>query len=106
MARTDGERLATLIEAAACDIPVVRTRRHACLMGCGGGCNIAIQATGKMTYVLGDFTPDGTSAAAIVEYARLHAESGTGQVPYRQWPAAIKGHFVTRLPVLQPDPRE
>ncbi len=103
MGLTDGERLAQMIEAAARQSDEVVTRRHACLMGCGKGCNVALQAPGKLTYVLGDFRPEQSSAAAIVEYARLHAQSKTGQVPFRQWPAAIKGHFVSRLPALETD---
>lgn len=99
----DGEALATLIEQAAKDVANVKTRRHACLMGCGKGCNLAIQATGKLTYVMGDFEPLRESAEGVVEYARLHAVSETGQVPFKQWPQAVKGHFVSRLPVLDPD---
>jgi len=97
---TDGETLVALIEAAASDTLGVRVRRHSCLMGCGKGCNLAIQAPDKLTYVLGDFQPDARAANAVVEYARLHAQSETGQVPFKQWPQAIKGHFVSRLPVL------
>jgi predicted metal-binding protein len=97
---TDGMALARLIEAAAIGIDGVRTRRHSCLMGCGKGCNLAIQAAGKLTYVLGGFEPLADQASAIVEYARLHDESETGQVPFRQWPQGVKGHFVSRLPVL------
>jgi len=100
MAETDGERLAALIEAAAEGVRGVRTRRHSCLMGCGKGCNLAIQGAGKITYVLGGFAPGAEAASAVVEYARLHAESETGQVPFRQWPQGVKGHFVSRLPVL------
>lgn len=98
--RSDGEALAALVEGAAQGVEGVRTRRHACLMGCGKGCNLAIQAAGKLTYVLGGFAPGDEAASAIVEYARLHNESETGQVPFRQWPQAVKGHFVSRLPVL------
>jgi len=97
---TDGEALAALIERAAEAVEGVRIRRHSCLMGCGKGCNLAIQSNGKLTYVMGGFEPDGTQAAGIVEYARLHSESPTGQVPYKQWPQSVKGHFVSRLPVL------
>ncbi|MFQ5438843.1 MAG: DUF1636 family protein [Paracoccaceae bacterium] len=96
---TDGETLALLVEASASGEPGVDVRRHSCLMGCGRGCNLAIGAPGKITYVLGDFTPDLASAGAIVEYARRHAASDTGQVPFRQWPQGIKGHFTARLPV-------
>jgi len=98
MSLTDGERLAALIEAAAGDD--VKTRRVSCLMGCTHGCNVAIQGDQKLAYTLGHFTPDSEAADGIVSYARLHAESETGQVPYRQWPQAIKGHFVTRHPPL------
>ncbi len=104
---TDGEKLATLIETAvknevsAEGLPTqVRVRRHACLLGCDHGCNVAIQSHGKINYVLGRFEPDQASAEGIVDYAGLHAQSLTGQVPYRTWPVAIKGHFVARLPVL------
>ena len=96
---TDGERLARLVEAAAAGTGI-RTRRTACLMGCDHSCNVAIQAPGKLAYTLGRFEPDETAAEGIVAYARGHAASETGQVPYREWPQAVKGHFVTRHPPL------
>jgi len=100
--RKDGARLAELIENAARRVAAVRTRRHACLMGCGKGCNVVLQAEGKLTYVLGGFEPTAGKACAIVEYARLHAQSETGQVAFRSWPQDIKGHFVSRIPQLDP----
>jgi predicted metal-binding protein len=101
---TDGARLAALVEAAARDIPTVRVRRHSCLMGCTAACNVTIQGAGKLGYTLGRFSPDPATADAIVGYAALHAESATGQVPYRSWPVGVKGHFVTRHLPLPPDP--
>jgi predicted metal-binding protein len=98
MRETDGEKLAALIEARAGGD--VRTRRHSCLMGCGKGCNVTVQAQGKLCYTLGDFTPDAETAEAIVEWAALHARSTLGQVPYREWPQGVKGHFVSRHPPL------
>ena len=92
---TDGEALARLIEAEATGRPV-RTRRVSCLMGCTRACNVTVQAPGKIAYTLGTFEADSDAAAGIVAWAELHAESATGQVPYRQWPQTIKGHFVTR----------
>jgi predicted metal-binding protein len=100
---TDGARLAALIEAKAAGDPGLRVRRTSCLMGCTHGCNVAVQAAGKLCYTLGRFAPEAGAAAAIVDWARLHAASLTGQVPYRQWPEGVKGHFVTRHPPLPLD---
>ncbi|HCQ66283.1 MAG TPA: hypothetical protein DIU07_14520, partial [Rhodobacteraceae bacterium] len=85
--QTDGERLARLVEVAAQGTGL-RTRRTACLMGCDHACNVAIQATGKLSYTLGRFDPGEEAAAGIVAYATGHAASETGQVPYREWPQA------------------
>ena len=100
--KTDGELLADLVEAAASGTPV-KTRRFSCLMGCDRACNVTIQAKGKLNYTLGQFTPTPEAAEAIVAYAALHAASTSGQVPYREWPQAIKGHFTTRHPPLPTD---
>ena len=95
-APTDGEALATLVEAAADGTETVRTRRVSCTMGCDRACNITVQAAGKINYSLGTFEPTAEEAEAIVEYAAKHAASETGQVPYREWPQGVKGHFVSR----------
>jgi predicted metal-binding protein len=95
MARTDGEALAELIEAAAAGTDL-RTRRVSCTMGCDRACNITVQARDKMCYSIGTFEPTADAAAAIVEYAAKHAASETGVVPYREWPQGVKGHFVSR----------
>ncbi len=98
--RTGGEMLAELLEQDARSDQQVQVRRHACLMGCARHCNVALSAAGKLTYVLGSFEPAPESAAAIMGFARLYAESATGQVPYRLWPEGVKGHFVARIPPL------
>lgn len=97
---TDGEKFAAMIEAAASETDTVKTRRHSCLMGCKRACNVAIQGQGKLAYTLGEFAPSDEAAQAVVDYAQMHSDSDSGVVPYRQWPAPIKGHFVTRHPPL------
>ena len=94
--KTDGERLAELLEAA--DAQNISVERQSCLMGCERACNIAIEAPQKLTYVLGKFNPEQDEADAIIEYAQKYHNSETGQVPYREWPQAVKGHFVARIP--------
>ena len=86
--QTDGEILAGLVEQAARGEPV-RTRRTSCLMGCTHGCNVAVQAAGKLCYTIGRFVPDRDAAEAIVAWAVLHSASETGQVPYREWPVGV-----------------
>ena len=98
-AQTDGERLAIAVETAA-EGTDVKTRRVSCLMGCSHSCNIAIQAPGELAYTLGKFDASTEAAEGIVEYAKKHAAAATGQVPFREWPQAIKGHFITRHPPL------
>ena len=97
--RPHGVEMAELVEKHARG-RAVRTRRVSCLMGCTHGCNVAIQAPGKLAYTLGRYAPGDAAAEAIVAYAEMHAASDTGQVPFRQWPQAIKGHFITRHPPL------
>jgi len=99
--RTGGEVLAGLIERLADESAALDVRRQSCLMGCERHCNAVIAAPGKLTYVLGRFEPEQEAAEAVVDYARLHAESETGQVPFRQWPWGVKGHFVARIPVVE-----
>lgn len=99
LSKAPGERLAEFVESQGSGGDV-KVRRHSCLMGCSHGCNVAIQADGKICYTLGDFLPEETAAEAIVGFAQLHAVSETGQVPYKQWPQGVKGHFVTRHPPL------
>lgn len=96
---TDGEILAGLIERAAAGTGL-EVRRFSCLMGCARACNVALQAPGKLAYTLGEFEPAPEAAEGIVAYARHHAASESGQVPYRDWPQAVKGHFTTRHPPL------
>ncbi|MGR3365147.1 MAG: DUF1636 family protein [Maritimibacter harenae] len=97
--RPDGIALAERVERLAADTPL-RVRRTSCLMGCDHSCNIAVQAQGKLAYTLGRFEPSEEAAQGIVDWALMHGESDTGRVPYRSWPVAVKGHFVTRHPPL------
>lgn len=94
-----GEGLLAHVRAAAAET-AVEVRQVSCLMGCERACNIAIAGPGKLTYVLGRFDPTQTAAAGIVEYAEGHERSESGVVPFRQWPQAVKGHFVARIPPL------
>lgn len=96
--QTGGEAFAAEVEAAAATVATVEVRRASCLMGCDHPVNAAIASEGKYAYVLGRFEPTADSAAALVDYARRSGESATGVVPYRDWPAGVKGKFIARIP--------
>lgn len=69
-----------------------------CLFACQAHCTVHLRAPGKVGYVLGGFAPDAAAARAILDYALHYAASDAGQVPYRDWPEGVKGHFLTRMP--------
>lgn len=94
--KTDGEALAELVTAAARGQKTLTVRTRSCLMGCDFACNVTIQDPEKISYAVGMFEPTQDAAEAIVDYALKHAQSNTGQVPYRTWPDGIKGHFRAR----------
>ena len=76
----------------------VAVQEMPCLFACQDFCTVHLRAPGKVGYVLGRFEPSAEAARAILDYALLYAESDAGQVPYRSWPAGVKGHFITRTP--------
>ena len=99
-AQTCGERFAQKIEKLAETQTELKTRRVSCMMGCKRACNVSVQDGQKISYVLGEFDPSDANAQAVVEYALAHAHSQSGQVPFREWPEGVKGHFTARLAPL------
>lgn len=91
------ERVRTAVNGAPLSV-----RGTACLMGCEHGCNAAISSEGKLTYVIGRFEGTEDDAEALVDYAAKYHQSESGAVPYRQWPQGVKGHFIARIPPLDP----
>lgn len=80
------------------DLANVAVEEMPCLFACAEACTIHLRAPGKIGYVLGRFVPDREAAEAILDYASHYAASAEGQVPYRDWPAGVKGHFIVRTP--------
>ena len=80
--------------------PPLAIRRTRCLMACQRHCAAVLQAPGKIVYVLGGFAPEREAAEALLDYTRKYQQSDSGQVPFRTWPAGIKGKFVARIPPL------
>lgn len=96
-----GARLAAAlrtIKAADPRYEAVAVQEMPCLFACTEFCTVHLRAPGKVSYVLGRFTPDEEAARAILDYAVHYAASEHGRVPFRDWPQGVKGHFITRSP--------
>ncbi|MBB6122834.1 DUF1636 domain-containing protein [Sphingobium subterraneum] len=86
------------VQAGSPDLAGISIQEMPCLFACQRHCTVHIRAPGRMGYVLGDFVPDAASAEAILDYARLYAESEEGVVRYADWPEGVKGRFIARTP--------
>jgi predicted metal-binding protein len=99
--RRGGALLADALREVQASDPAYRgvaVQEMPCLFACTEFCTVHLRAPGKVGYVLGRFEPGEDAARAILDYAVRYAESETGQVPFKQWPAGVKGHFITRTP--------
>lgn len=99
--RRGGARLAAALHAVKAADPRydgVAVQEMPCLFACADFCTVHLRAPDKVSYVLGRFTPDTDAARAILDYAAAYAASDGGQVPFRDWPAGVKGHFIARTP--------
>jgi predicted metal-binding protein len=105
--RTRGEHLLERLErerAARGDIGVdVRPVR--CLWACKRSCAVLLRSPARPGYVIVELEPSELSACALLDYAVLYAGAPDGAVPYKAWPAPLKGHFLCRIPAGEP-PRD
>ena len=99
--RRGGARLVEALHAAhAADraYAAIAVQEMPCLFACQDHCTVHLRAPGKVGYILGRFSPDAEAARAILDFTCAYAESEMGQVPYKQWPQGVRGHFITRMP--------
>ena len=76
----------------------VEVRAMRCLGNCSRGPTAALRCDRAWTYVFGGL--DVSSAAALVEGARLLAGAADGILPWRERPAALKRGLIARVPPL------
>ncbi len=96
-----GERLAEALRAVKASderYAGIAVQEMPCLFACTEFCTVHLRAPGKVSYVLGRFTPGPEAAQAILDYAVHYADSEHGRVPFKEWPQGVKGHFITRSP--------
>lgn len=96
---TGGEHLTKHLEDVLKDRDDVEIQKQDCLWACSDHCNVVLSDSERFSYLAGRFEPKRDAAEAIVEWFDKHGESNTGQVPFRQWPDGMRGHFIARIPV-------
>ena len=96
--RTGGETLLGHmldITAQRADVEVVE---QACMWNCARPCSVVIRDDERFSYVTGGNEPSRAQAEAILSWFDAHGETPTGEVPFRLWPTAMRGHFIARIP--------
>jgi predicted metal-binding protein len=69
-----------------------------CLWACKKSCAVAVRSVSRVGYVIAELEPTAVVARALLDYAARYARSEDGAVPYKEWPLALKGHFLCRFP--------
>jgi predicted metal-binding protein len=101
--RTGGQTLiaelrAVLAENGRADIDVVE---QSCLWNCTQSCSVAIRDTERFSYITGKHVATRAQAEAILHWFDKHGATETGEVPFREWPDAMRGHFIARIPPVK-----
>ncbi len=101
--RTGGQTLiaelrALLAEHGRRDVDV---EEQACLWNCTQSCSVAIRDTERFSYITGKHVATRTQAEAILQWFDAHGASPSGEVPFKQWPDAMRGHFIARIPPVK-----
>ena len=97
--QTGGEALLAEMRAAAGD---VRITPQVCLWNCTRHCSVLIRDTERFSYITGGFRPGTGAPDAILQWFAKHGETTMGEVPFREWPDGMRGHFIARIPPVTP----
>ena len=101
--RTGGQTLIAELRGLLADLgrSDVDVEEQSCLWNCTQSCSVAIRDTKRFSYITGRHVATREQAAAILAWFDAHGETETGEVPFRQWPDAMRGHFIARIPPVK-----
>jgi predicted metal-binding protein len=91
------EMAALLQEKGRADVTL---QTQACLWNCTRPCSVVLRDDQRFSYVTGGNAPTREQAEAILQWFNLHGQSETGEVSFKLWPDAMRGHFIARMPPL------
>jgi predicted metal-binding protein len=101
--RTGGETLTGhMRDAIAAKGLPLQVTSQACLWNCKRHCSVVLRDGARFSYFTGDHEPTRAQADAILEWFQMHGETEAGEVPFRQWPDRMRGHFIARIPAVKP----
>jgi predicted metal-binding protein len=93
-----GAKLYAALKAQAGDLDVVPVE---CLSNCTRSCTVAVTATGKWTYVVGDLDPV-LNVDDMLNFARAHKAAADGLPAWRERPVHVRKHTIARVPPMRP----
>ena len=100
---TGGETLIShMREAIAARLSDAGIQTQVCLWNCKRHCSVVLRDDQRFTFFTGDHEPTREQAEAILDWFTAHGASKTGEVPFRQWPDRMRGHFIARIPPVRP----
>ena len=78
----------------------ITLQTQACLWNCTRPCSVVVRDDERFSYVTGANQPTREHAEASLAWFDMHGATETGEVPFRQWPDLMRGHFIARMPPL------
>jgi predicted metal-binding protein len=96
--RTGGQILLGHMREVLTARPDVELVEQACMWNCTKPCSVVIQDSERFSYITGSNAPNREQAEAILTWFDAHGETPTGEVPFKLWPQAMRGHFIARIP--------
>jgi predicted metal-binding protein len=101
--RTGGQTLIAELRGLLADLDRhdVNLVEQTCLWNCTQSCSVVIRDTERFSYITGKHVATRAQAEAILQWFDAHGETETGEVPFRQWPDAMRGHFIARIPPVK-----
>jgi len=72
-----------------------------CLSVCNKGTSVAVQSSGRWSYIFGTIGLNGPDEASdLLAYAKQYEDSEDGIVPWRNRPVVIRKNTIARIPPL------
>lgn len=96
--RTGGETLIGHASDALGGRADIAIETQACLWNCKRHCSVYFRDDERFSYFTGDHAPIREQADALIAWFDQHGRTETGEVPFREWPDAMRGHFIARVP--------